>query len=84
MEHVGPHVLGRNSDRNFRGLGICMIGNFEEHAVPEETLVELTKSLMKEYAIGALNVTGHGHTRGEQTKCPGKLFPMERFKRDIN
>ena len=82
----GAHVSANNVDRNFRGIGICLIGNFEEHSVPEQqyqALVTLTKFLMKEYKIGVDEVTGHGHTNGESTKCPGKYFPMERLKKDI-
>ncbi len=83
----GTHVSGRNTDRNFFGLGICLIGNFENYAVPEgqyQALLTLTRNLMARFDISPTAVTGHGHTPGEQTKCPGKNFPMERFKRDIN
>jgi len=82
----GMHVSRHNFDRNFRGLGICLIGNFEKHGVPQkqyQALVRLTKKLMKQYNIPLANVSGHGYTKGEQTKCPGKHFPMERFLRDI-
>ncbi len=82
----GAHVSGRNSDRNMRGIGICLIGNFEQHAVPQkqyDALVGLTKALMKRYRIAADHVDGHGHVDGEQTKCPGKHFPMERFRKEI-
>jgi len=82
----GAHVSGRNSDRNFRGLGICLIGNFEENEVPEaqyQSLVKLTKQLMAKHNILAENLSGHGLTPGETTLCPGKHFPMERFIRDV-
>ena len=82
----GAHVSGNNRDRNFRGLGICLIGNFEKHAPDPkqyESLVTLTKSLMEKYEIPAQNVTGHGFTFGERTKCPGKYFPMAQYKADI-
>jgi hypothetical protein len=78
----GAHVSGRNFDHNFRGLGICLIGNFELHPVPEgqfTALVSLTRLLMSRYRIPVECVSGHGHTPGELTKCPGKLFPMDRF-----
>jgi N-acetyl-anhydromuramyl-L-alanine amidase AmpD len=38
---------------------------------------------MEKYNIPLANVSGHGYTKGEQTKCPGKHFPMERFLKDI-
>ncbi|PVV15787.1 MAG: hypothetical protein B6D72_01715 [gamma proteobacterium symbiont of Ctena orbiculata] len=82
----GAHVSGRNMDRNLRGIGICLIGNFDIDPVPEGqfvALVELTKALMSKYQIAAEEVSGHGHTDGEQTNCPGRLFPMERFMKEI-
>ena len=82
----GSHVSFKNKDHNFRGLGICLIGNFEKQTVPDlqyQSLVRLTKTLMSKYDIPTTNVSGHGHTKGESTKCPGKYFPMQRFKKDI-
>jgi len=82
----GAHVSGNNSDRNFRGIGICLIGNYQENFVPKEqydSLVDLTRKLMSRYWISTRNVSGHGHTDGERTKCPGKNFPMSQFLSDI-
>ena len=82
----GAHVSNRNRDRNFRGIGICLIGNFDKHQVPErqyQVLVQLSKMLKAEYFIQISNVSGHGYTPGEKTKCPGKYFPMERFLSDV-
>lgn len=82
----GAHVSGRNPDRNFRGLGICLIGNYEVDTVPArqyQALVALTRQLMKRYRIPPANVTGHGFVPGEATKCPGRQFPMQAFLRDI-
>jgi len=83
----GAHVSGRNSDRNFRGLGICMIGNFEENKVPEtqyQALLGLTKQLISEHNISPENLSGHGLTLGETTLCPGKHFPMARLIQDVS
>jgi N-acetylmuramoyl-L-alanine amidase len=82
----GAHVSNKNLDRNFRGIGICLIGNLEKTEPPLEqysALVSLTKKLMSEYGIFPDNVTGHGMTPGESTKCPGEKFPMDKFMRDI-
>lgn len=82
----GAHVSGNNSDRNFRGIGICLIGNFEKEQVPEEqykALLKLTKELITKYNISKDNISGHGKTSGEFTKCPGKFFPFNRFYKDI-
>ena len=82
----GTHVSANNIRRNFLGLGICLIGNFEETDVPApqfEALVALTKSLMRRYEITADNVEYHGKIPGESTKCPGRKFPFERFRQSI-
>ncbi len=78
----GTHVSANNMSRNFLGIGICLIGNFENNGVPEkqfEALVSLTKNLMSEHSIPAQNVVFHGKIEGESTKCPGKNFPFDRF-----
>ena len=82
----GAHVSANNLDRNFRGIGICLIGNYEKYEIPKkqyDALVLLTKDLMSRYSITVNHVSDHGHTNGEYTKCPGKNFPMETFLSDI-
>ncbi|MCV6604736.1 MAG: peptidoglycan recognition protein family protein [Porticoccaceae bacterium] len=82
----GMHVSGNNPDHNFRGIGICLIGNFENNPVPQEqfeALIRLTRQLMKKHSIPVSRVSGHGHTEGEHTKCPGKHFPMAQFLRKL-
>lgn len=83
----GAHVSNANVDHNFRGIGICLIGNFEKGKVPYtqyQSLVTLTKNLMQKYDIPPGNVDGHGLIEGEATKCPGKFFPMGKLKHDIS
>lgn len=82
----GMHVSANNVDHNFRGIGICLIGNFEQHNVPKaqyQSLVRLTKYLSAKYEISPKNVNAHGLIKGEATKCPGKNFPMKQFLLDI-
>jgi N-acetylmuramoyl-L-alanine amidase len=82
----GVHVSKNNWDRNFRGLGICIIGNLDKKEMTSkqyESLIELTLSLMEAYNIDIDNVGFHGKMQGESTKCPGKFFPYKKFKADI-
>ena len=82
----GAHVSHRNRDRNARGIGICLIGNLEQTpmtAKQYQTLLSLVKRLMAQYDIPLSNVSGHGHTEGERTLCPGQHFPMAQFLSDI-
>ncbi|MCP3963791.1 MAG: N-acetylmuramoyl-L-alanine amidase [bacterium] len=83
----GAHVSGNNSGRNFLGIGICLVGNLEEKALPPkqfQALVELTRKMMSKYGIPPENVAGHGKIDGEATKCPGRYFPFEELERAIS
>ena len=83
----GTHVSANNKARNFLGLGICLVGNFEEAQVPEAqfaALVTLTRSLMLRHGISASDVGFHGDIHGESTKCPGQHFPRERLRAAIS
>ena len=78
----GVHVSNANADKNFRGLGVCIIGNIHTGQMTDkqfESLVNLTHELMDRYGITKENVLFHGHITGEQTACPGKNFPKTRF-----
>lgn len=80
----GAHVRG--AERNVNGIGVCLIGNFEDATVPEaqyQALLALVRSLMAEHGIRPRGVSLHGQTPGEQTLCPGRNFPTERFFQDI-
>jgi hypothetical protein len=78
----GAHLSARNTRRNFRGIGICLIGDFQTGEVPETQLsaaITLTQKLMRRLHIPPENVTLHGSTPREATLCPGKKFPKDRF-----
>ncbi len=82
----GTHLSENNKAKNFLGIGICLVGNFEETDVPAkqfEALVGLTKSLMHTYGIPPTNIDFHGLIEGESTKCPGRRFPYAEFRKAI-
>lgn len=82
----GAHVSGSNNDRNLRGIGICLIGNFQTSNVPEDqfkALVTLMRELMTEHDITPDQVGFHGDIAGEATLCPGQHFPRERLEKAI-
>lgn len=82
----GMHVSSNNPDKNFRGIGICLIGNLEEDPLPEEqyqSLVTLASRLIHTYDIPLDNIYGHGHISGESTLCPGKHFQLARLRTDL-
>lgn len=78
----GAHLSGNNLGGNFRSIGICLIGNFETHQVPEAqflALITLCQDLVKRFGIPESKLNLHGHTPGEATKCPGRNFPKDRL-----
>ncbi len=82
----GAHLTAKNLDRNFRGIGICLIGNFDQKPIPPKqykALLHLTARLMKRYNISLNNVTTHGKTMFERTNCPGRFFPHHSLHKDI-
>ena len=63
---------------NQHGIGIVLVGNFEEHEPTSAQLAAirlLTGTLKTQYHISAANVVGHGDVK--TTACPGRYFPLD-------
>jgi hypothetical protein len=72
----GAHakVLG-HPEYNDIGIGICLVGNFDECRPTEAqmmALARLTRFLMDRYGIPRGRIFGHGQLKA--TDCPGKYF----------
>ncbi|HTI52402.1 MAG TPA: peptidoglycan recognition family protein [Planctomycetaceae bacterium] len=81
----GAHAGSSNKDYNERGVGICLVGNFEEApptAAQRRSVKLLVQTLKSEYHIPAANVVGHKDIRASATECPGKFFPMSEIAAD--
>lgn len=62
---------------NQHGIGICLVGNFEDSNPSAAQLVavkRLVGVLKSEYEIKSANVVGHKTVKA--TACPGKNFPL--------
>ncbi len=78
----GAHAGQR--DYNQHGIGICLIGNFDENAPTEQQVVavrKLVKLLTERYAIGRTRVVRHGDVQA--TACPGRLFCWDPILQDL-
>lgn len=79
----GAHAYqDRSHDANSDGIGICLIGNFEEYAPTSaqiDSLVELIKMLRKLYS----NLKVQGHKDVMPTACPGRLFPWAELNKRL-
>lgn len=66
-----------NNKYNQKGIGVCLVGNFENEPPSEAQLAAVKKLvgvLKAEYGITSENVQGHRDVKA--TACPGKYFPM--------
>ncbi len=64
------------------GIGICLIGNFEDELpTPAQlrALERLLGFLQNEFTISRDRVAGHGQIKS--TECPGEHFPLKKFSR---
>lgn len=81
----GAHCKVPGNRFNEHGIGICLVGNFEQNgpsAAQMASLGRLVTFLMNECRIPSDHVVGHGSVTG-QTACPGRNFPMARFQRGL-
>jgi LysM repeat protein len=78
----GGHV--RSQEFNRRGIGICLVGNFERRAPSERQLASLTALVDWLRADAPLGVrprfTVHRNVDRNHTVCPGKNFPFTRYR----
>jgi len=68
---------------NANGIGICLIGNFQEQAPSEKqrtAVTNLIRHLSRRYNIAARLIIGHNTVK--PTICPGKFFPLQDVVRD--
>ena len=76
---AGAHC--RHGNVNPTGIGICLVGDFEEGPGPTraqlDALVSLTACLRKRFHIPLSRVLLHRDVPGAKTKCPGQNFPTK-------
>ncbi len=71
-QKYGAHCKTPDNQYNDYGIGICLVGNFDDSrptAAQMKSLAKLTGYLMKTYRIPANHVIGHGDAK--PTDCPG-------------
>jgi len=78
----GAHA--NSTEYNEHGIGICLVGNFEEQpptAAQWAALKNLCDNLCKRYDIPRNHIVGHNQIRlGGSTACPGRFLPLERLR----
>jgi len=78
----GAHAKTADNKYNDYGIGICLVGNFEEQRPTQAQLASLAKLvayLEKTYKITPDRVVGHRDTK--QTLCPGENVNLALIRR---
>lgn len=81
IQKWGAHTKTPDNRFNDFGIGICMVGNFDNTAPSSAQIRSVSKLvayLMKTYHISPSNVYGHGQCK--PTDCPGKYTNVARIK----
>jgi hypothetical protein len=71
----GAHDNALDNRYNISGIGICLVGNFNNTHPTEKqmrSVLRLVVYLMRKYNIPADHVLGHGETK--DTQCPGRYL----------
>jgi len=78
----GAHAKSPDNEYNEHGIGICLVGNFEEtnpSAVQLASVKRLVGVLKNEYRLTDGQVIAHRDVKA--TACPGKNFPIGEISR---
>jgi len=81
----GGHCLEDNMNK--KGVGVSAIGNYDVRTPGEATwhaMLMITKELMNQFKIPSSHVLGHREVIGVTKTCPGKLWDMDLFRRDLD
>jgi N-acetyl-anhydromuramyl-L-alanine amidase AmpD len=84
-QQAGAH--SNSPEHNERGIGVCLVGNFEEHAPTPAQMAAaraLVAALCERFHIPATSVVGHCQVRnGGATACPGRLMPLDELREGL-
>lgn len=83
MNEIGAHTSQKSM--NSKSLGICFVGNFDDHPVPVEMWalgLRLVRSLVEVTGVHSRRIYGHRDFADYKT-CPGTQFDLNQFRRDL-
>jgi len=84
MMLAGAHT--REQGMNRKGIGVCVVGNFDKAPPPEDTLEKTAAHvswLCRMYHIPIENVKGH-RDYATYKSCPGTQFDMNYFRERVD
>jgi hypothetical protein len=81
----GAHCKTPDEYYNLHGIGICLVGNFDNYspsAAQMKSLIRLCRFLCKRFRISPDEIYTHGGVTGK-TDCPGKNFDLDGLRDDV-
>lgn len=78
----GAHCKTPDNGFNEKGIGVCLVGNFDTARPTDaqlKSLAKLVAYLQKTYHIPADHIIGHGDAKA--TECPGKNLHIAQVRR---
>ncbi|HEY3320954.1 MAG TPA: peptidoglycan recognition family protein [Planctomycetota bacterium] len=76
-----------NKEYNEAGIGICLVGDFENGAYPSAAQVaslrRLVRYLQVKTGVPTWEVIGHCNVPGKSTLCPGHNFDLQAFRESL-
>ncbi len=78
----GAHC--KEDGMNSKSVGVCVVGCYDEKAPPEDhwtQVLRVVRKVQECFLIPIKNV--HGHHEYAPKTCPGKMFDMYKFRRDL-
>ncbi|HYG73842.1 MAG TPA: peptidoglycan recognition family protein [Planctomycetota bacterium] len=82
-----PGAHANSSDYNEHGIGICLVGNFDEQPPTLAQLAATRALILKlcaDYNIPTNQVVGHNAIRrGGSTACPGKYLSIQQLREGL-
>lgn len=84
LDQPGAHC--HVGQRNSIGIGVCLVGNFSETEVPDAQLrglIDKVAQLLIDYDLGVEDVELHRDVPRVATECPGRYFPADVLKIEL-
>ena len=85
IQKHGAHAKTPDNQYNEHGIGICLVGNMDDHPPSAKQMASLEKLvayLADTYRVKQSNILGHKMT-GKQTDCPGSMTNIAQIRSDV-
>ncbi|GJM23667.1 MAG: hypothetical protein DHS20C16_00820 [Phycisphaerae bacterium] len=85
-QKTGAHCKTGDNFYNEHGIGICLVGNFQNSSPSAAQMASVDKLVLflsQQCGLSAANIKSHGGVT-QKTSCPGRRFPLSTVKRNLS